>query len=161
MRCFYFDFGIISKERFRMSICKKYNCQECPSFKECGGCENCNAKPFDSKEQCICARIINIKGFRDFQETFQRVIDSINALSIEGLHADDMNILPGSLVNLEYPLPSGGTIKFLNDDLTYFANQIEIDGEKCYGVVSDGTFLLVSSYGPKGKDPELLVYKKL
>ena len=141
-----------------MSICKKYNCKECPSFKECGGCENCNAEPFDSKEQCICTRIINEEGFDGFQKTFKHVIDSINALAIPGLHVDDMNILPGSMLNLEYPLPNGGTIKFLNDDKTYFANQIEIDTERCYGVVSDGSFLLVASYGCEGKEPKLLAY---
>ena len=144
-----------------MSICKKYNCHECPSFKECGGCENCNAKPFDSKEQCICARIINEKGFRGFEETFKHIIDSINSLHLEGLHVDDMNILPGSYLNLEYPLPNGATVKFLNDDKTYFANQIEIGNGKCYGVVSDGTFLLVASYLRDGKDPILLIYKSI
>lgn len=144
-----------------MSICKKFNCAECPSFKDCGGCEACNAKPFGSKEQCICARIINAKGFKGYEDTFKRIIDSINALSIQGLHVDDLNILPGSYVNLAYPLPNGETIKFLNDDLTYFANQIEIGGERCYGVVSDGSFLLVASYGREGKDPKLEVYKAL
>ena len=144
-----------------MSICKKFNCEECPSFNDCGGCENCNAMPFGAKEQCICARMIASNGFRGFQETFQHIIDSINALSIQGLHVDDMNILPGSLLNLEYPLPSGGTVKFLNDDRTYFANQIKTDGDRCYGVVSDGSFLLVASYGHEGKDPELLVYQAI
>ena len=144
-----------------MSICKKYNCKECPSFKECGGCENCNAKPFDSKEQCICARLINEQGFDGFQNTFKNIINSINELSIPNLHVDDMNILPGSILNLEYPLPNEGTVKFLNDDKTYFANQIKIDGKRCYGVVSDATFLLVATYGHEGKDPILVLYKKL
>lgn len=144
-----------------MSICKKYNCKECPSFKECGGCEKCNAMPFDSKERCICARLIDEKGFEGYQETFKRIIDTINGLSIEGLHVDDMNILPGSLLNLEYPLPNGGTVKFLNDDKTYFANQIETGEERCYGVVSDGSFLLVATYGCEGKDPKLEIYLNL
>ena len=144
-----------------MSICKNFNCEECPSYKDCGGCENCNAMPFGAKEQCICARMIASNGFHWFKNAFQHVIDSINALSIQGLHVDDMNILPGSYLNLEYPLSSGGAVKFLNDDRTYFANQIETDGDRCYGVVSDGSFLLVASYGPEGKDPELLVYQAI
>lgn len=144
-----------------MSICKKYNCLECPSFKECGGCENCNAKPFGSKEECICARIINEKGFSGFQETFKNIIDAINGLFIPELHVEDLNILPGSYLNLEYPLPSGMRVKFLNDDLTYFANQIETSNERCYGVVSDGSFLLVASYEDHGSNPKLVLYKKL
>ena len=144
-----------------MSICRKYNCEECPSFKDCGGCENCNAMPFGAKEQCICASLIAEKGFQGYQEAFQHIVDSINGLSIQGLHIDDMNVLPGSYVNLEYPLPCGGTVKFLKDDRTYFANQIETGGERCYGVVSDGSFLLVATYGCKGKDPELVIYKKI
>ena len=144
-----------------MSICKKYNCEECPSFKDCGECENCNAMPFGAKEQCICARLIADKGFRGFQDTFQHVINSINALSIHGLHVEDMNILPGSYLNLEYPLPNGETVKFLNDNRTYFANQIETDGDRRYGVVSDGSFLLVASYEPEGKHPKLLLYQTI
>lgn len=144
-----------------MSICKKYNCLECPSFKECGGCEKCNAKPFGSKEQCICARLINEKGFDGYQETLKKIINSINELSIPELHVNDMNVLPGSYVNLEYPLPSGRIVKFLNDDLTYFANQIETSKERCFGVVSDGSFLLVASYGDQGTDPELVLYKMI
>jgi len=144
-----------------MSICKKYNCKECPSFAECGGCENCNAQPFNSKEQCICARLINEKGFDGYQATFKHIIDSINALGIDGLHVDDMNVLPGSFLNLEYPLPSGGSVKYLNDDKTYFANQIETSSDRCFGVVSDGTFLLVATYGSEGKDPKLILYKAL
>lgn len=68
-----------------------------------------------------------MSGFRGFQDIFQRIIDSINTLSIQGLHAEDLNILPGSCLNLKYSRPNGETIKFLRDGKTYLANQIEAD----------------------------------
>ena len=68
-------------------------------------------------------------------------------------------MLPGSFVNLAYSLPSGETVKFLDDNATYLGSQLE--GEtKCYGIVANMDFLLVCSYEENGENPELVVYKK-
>lgn len=72
---------------------------------------------------------------------------------------ENLNVLPGSFVNLAYSLPSGETVKFLDDNATYLGSQLE--GEtKCYGIVANMDFLLVCSYGENGENPELVIYKK-
>ncbi|MCQ2567862.1 MAG: hypothetical protein MJ127_05640 [Mogibacterium sp.] len=66
------------------------------------------------------------------------------------------------MLNGTYPLPSGKNVKFLNDQTTYLGNQLESETEpgRCYGVLACMEFIMVSTYGENGKDPELLIYKK-
>lgn len=92
-----------------------------------------------------------------------QLIDEINNLPIPGMpRVEKLNALVGKYVNLEYPLPNGEKIKFLNDEKTYLGNQLE-DGaakDRCFGILADRTFLLVCTYGKNGEDPELILYKK-
>ena len=73
--------------------------------------------------------------------------------------ADGLWELAGFYVNLAYPLPSGKTVKLLDDKKIYLGAQIEGDGT-CFGVIADTAFILICSYGLNGSDPELLLYKK-
>lgn len=97
-------------------------------------------------------------------EAFKRqLIDEINALHIEGLpKVEKLNALVGSFVNLEYPLPSGQRVKFLNDQTTYLGNQLESEfgGGRCFGVLANMEFILVCTYEEGGANPELVLYKK-
>ncbi|MFR2986023.1 MAG: DNA-binding protein, partial [Clostridium sp.] len=65
-------------------------------------------------------------------------------------------------VNLGYPLPNGKTVKFLNDEITYLGNQLESEfgGDRCFGVLANMDFIMISTYGPEGETPELVLYKK-
>ncbi len=97
-------------------------------------------------------------------EAFKRqLIDEINDLHVEGMpKVAKLNALVGKFVNLEYRLPNGMRVKFLNDDTTYLGNQLEskiVEGH-CFGVLANMDFLMVCTYGIDGADPELLVYKK-
>lgn len=98
-----------------------------------------------------------------FEELKKQLVDEINALGIEGMpKLERLNALVGSYVNLAYPLPGGGTARFLNDGATYLGNQLESgsgDG-RCFGVLANVDFILVCTYGEGGSDPELLLYKK-
>ena len=88
-------------------------------------------------------------------------MEEINALGIDGLTVDDLNLLTGAYVNLEYPLFNGTTVQFLNDKDIYLGNQIERpDSERCYGVVADERFILVCEYGCDGAEPEIMLYKR-
>ena len=73
-----------------------------------------------------------------------------------------LNMLVGSYDNLAYPLPSGISTKFLVDNATYFGNQLESEfgGERCFGVLANMDFILVSTYEAGGANPELVLYKK-
>ena len=93
----------------------------------------------------------------------KQLIDEINALKIKGMpRLEKLNALVGSYVNLAYPLPGGLKVKFLDDNKTYLGNQLEAqDGrDRCFGVLANVDFILISTYGENGSDPELVLYKK-
>ena len=97
-------------------------------------------------------------------EAFKRqLIQEINDLHVEGLpKVEKLNALVGRYVNLAYPLPSGAAANFLNDQTTYLGTQLESEfgGERCFGVLAGMDFILISTYGPEGEAPELVLYKK-
>ncbi len=84
----------------------------------------------------------------EFEAFKKQLIEEINGLQIEGLpKVERLNALVGSYVNLAYPLPSGVSVKFLNDGTTYLGTQLE-------------SFILICTYEAEGKNPELVLYKK-
>ena len=98
-----------------------------------------------------------------FEEFKKSLIDEINALHIEGMpKVEKLNALVGKYVNLEYRLPNGMNVKFLDDNTTYLGNQLESEfgGERCFGVLANMEFILICTYGEEGTDPELVLYKK-
>lgn len=98
-----------------------------------------------------------------FDEFKRLLIDEINALGVAGMpKLKSLNALVGGYVNLEYKLPNGKTIKYLDDAATYLGNQLESEAEdgKCFGIVANADFILICTYGENGEDPELVVYKK-
>lgn len=106
---------------------------------------------------------ISLGGVEKFEEFKKQLIDEFNMLGVEGLpKVEDLNVLPGSFVNLEYRLPNGDSVKFLDDKATYLGNQLEclFGGERCLGIVANMDFLLVCTYEANGENPELVVYKK-
>lgn len=98
-----------------------------------------------------------------FEFLKKQLINEFNALQIEGMpKVETLYTLAGNYVNLEYPLPSGNAVPFLDEETTYLGNQLEssLGDGRCFGILGDEGFLLVASYGEGGKDPELLLYKK-
>lgn len=96
-------------------------------------------------------------------ECKQRIIDEFNDLHIKGLpNVESLNVLDGSFVNLEYKLPNGALVKFLDDGATYFGNQLAClsGGSRCFGLIANMEFLLVCTYEENGANPELILYKK-
>lgn len=72
--------------------------------------------------------------------------------------------LVGAYVNLEYPLPGGNTVRFLQDDEMYLSAQLSPlfdDGSGiCFGVIARENFLLICTYGENAANPELILYKR-
>lgn len=98
-----------------------------------------------------------------FEKFKKQLIDEFNALNINGMpKVEKLNSLVGGYVNLEYPIPNGGSVKLLDDNATYLGNQLEslIDDGRYFGILANADFLMVSSYGKDGEAPELLLYKK-
>ena len=48
-------------------------------------------------------------------------------------------------MNLEYRLPNGQKVKFLDDQKTYLGNQLESEfgGERCFGIVANMDFIMI------------------
>ena len=132
--------------------------------KKCLGCRKTKGCPFGRK--CFIARYIELGGKESFYKLKEELINEINSLNVEGMSkVEDLYPLNGSFVNLEYRLPNGKIIKFLDDREIYLGNQIECifnddNIKKCFGIVANMDFLLVCDYEEDGKNPELLIYKK-
>ncbi len=98
-----------------------------------------------------------------FEEFKRQLIREINDLHIEGMpKVEKLNALVGKYINLEYALPNGEKVKFLDDRKTYLGNQLESEfgGERCFGVFADMDFIMICTYEDQGTNPELLLYKK-
>ena len=108
-------------------------------------------------------RYADLGGEENFNAFKKQIMDEFNALQIEGMpKVDTLNALIGSFVNLEYELPNGKKVKFLDDNVTYLGNQLacEYGGDRCFGIVANMDFLLVCTYEENGENPELVIYKK-
>jgi hypothetical protein len=137
------------------------DCSKCTMKADCNGCNETKGCPFG--EKCFIAEYIKLGGMDSYND-FKRILTAeVNAI-LEDLgipNTDALYELPGVYVNLEYPLPSGNTVKLLNDKRIYLGCQLEFaDMGICYGVVADTTFIMVCSYIVNGSEPELLLYKK-
>ena len=85
------------------------------------------------------------------------MIEEFNALEIQGLQVNDLNLLNGFYINLEYGLPNGQSVKLLDDRCVYWGNQIEIPGkDRCYGVAADDKYLLVCEYACNDTEPQIV-----
>ena len=105
----------------------------------------------------------NLEGAEAFAAFKKQLIDEINALHIEGMpKLSKLNALVGGYINMEYQLPNGSKVKFLDDGATYLGNQLEstLQSGRCFGIAANADFILVCTYEENGENPELIVYKK-
>ena len=108
-------------------------------------------------------RYSGLDGGEGFTEFKTRLIEEFNQLHVEGMpRVESLNVLSGGFINLEYRLPNGTLIKFLDDDAAYLGNQLpcEFGGDRCFGIAANMDFLLVCTYEENGENPELVIYKK-
>ena len=146
------------------SICGA-DCDNCGYGKNnnCRGCTNTKGCPFG--RECFIAKYILTGGKDSFKLFKKQLIDEINDLNIPGMpKINELIPLNGTFVNLSYKLPNGDIVKFLDNDEIYLGTQVESefnDGSiiRCFGIVSNLNFILISEYGPNGMDPELIIYK--
>ncbi|MBE5938194.1 MAG: helix-turn-helix domain-containing protein [Lachnospiraceae bacterium] len=99
----------------------------------------------------------------EFEEFKKKLIEEINALNVEGMpKLTKLYTLVGSFINLEYRLPNGKYVKYLDDNATYLGNQLECEfgGDRCFGIAANMDFILISTYEANGENPELVIYKK-
>ena len=105
----------------------------------------------------------NLAGAEKFGEFKRKLMDEINALQVEGMpKVQSLNALVGGYINLEYRLPNGQLVKFLDDGATYLGTQLECEfgGNRCFGIAANMDFILICTYEENGENPELVIYKK-
>ncbi len=147
------------------SICGA-DCNNCGYGKNnnCKGCMQTKGCPFG--KQCFIAKYILTGGKENYEIFKNQLMDEINDLNIPCMpKINELNPLNGVFVNLNYPLPNGQKIQFLDDNDIYLGNQVECefnDGEliRCFGILANMEFILISEYGANGDNPEIIVYKK-
>lgn len=89
-----------------------------------------------------------------------QLIDEVNALGIKDMpHIDNLFVLQGSFVNMEYVI-NGNKVKLLDDNATYWGNQVEKGDGRCFGIACDEHHILVSEYGKDGADAEIVILKR-
>lgn len=189
-RIFYFDFESLAKPQYRPST--KARCRYGPSVQQrwcyadgeymCSDMDDLidvcvkNMVSEEYPEENVRSylkltlpkldywkRYKELGGNKAFEEFKKLLIEEINALNIEGMpKLTKLNALVGSYINLEYKLPNGRTVKYLNDQTTYLGNQLECEfgGSRCFGIVANMEFILICTYEENGENPELLIYKK-
>ena len=142
-----------------LSICETKCCGACNRRDDCGGCIETDGHPFGGA--CVAAECIRRGGCEAFTQMKEMLIEEFNALGIQNLQVNDLNLLNGFFVNLEYTLTNGQSVKLLEDNHIYWGNQIEIpDSDRCYGIAADDRYLLVCEYGCNGAEPQIVVYKR-
>ena len=140
-----------------ISICGVECCEKCGRNEDCGGCVKTDGHPLGGT--CIAAECIKQGGFEAFKNMKKALIEEFNALGIQGLQVNDLNLLNGFYINLEYRLTNGQSVKLLDDSRVYWGNQIEIPGnDRCYGIAADDKYLLVCEYGCNGAEPQIVAY---
>lgn len=146
------------------SICGA-DCSKCDFKGGCKGCRETCGSPFGGK--CLAAEYIKFGGMAAFDKFKEQIISEFNSLAVEGLpEIDELHCLWGAYVNLEYKLPNGQSVKFLDDKNIYIGTQVksvfddETENGRCFGLVAGTDFLLVSEHGAEGDAPEIVVYKR-
>ena len=108
-------------------------------------------------------RYADLGGGGQFEAFKERLLAEINDLHIDGLpRVEGLDALAGSDVNLEYRLPGGRKVKFLDDRTTYLGTWLESEfgGDRRFVVIANMDFILVCTCEADGADPELVLYKK-
>ena len=129
----------------------------------CKWCYADGTYTYHDMDELIDVCVKNMVNEEFTEEQARSYMKEINDLSIEGLpKVERLYALVGKYVNLEYTLPGGQKVKFLDDGKTYLGNQSESEfgGDRCFGILAGMDFILISTYEANGENPELIFYKK-
>ena len=105
---------------------------------------------FASPDSDYDVRFIYIRRLEDYLRL--GAIRDVIELPIDDVLDIKLNALVRKYVNLEYTLPNGEKVKFLDDQKTYLGNQMESEfgGDKCFGILASMDFILVCTYEKDG-----------
>lgn len=146
------------EEKIVGSICGA-DCTKCEFTSACAGCTETDGAPFG--KPCLVAGCCR-KGENVLQELKDKLMAAFNGLGIPDMPpVTELYALKGSVINIAYTLPSGEIMKFWDDDKIYLGYQLpKQDSDRCYGIVADEQYLMVSEYSGYGSDAEIVVFKR-
>ena len=126
------------------SICG-IDCTNCELSGACSGCAATEGRPFGV--ECLVAQCCK-RGEAALDALKKRLIAAFNALHIPDMEeVTELNALKGSFANILYALPNGQIVKFWESD-------------RCYGIIADEKYLMVSEYSGFGADADIVVFKQ-
>lgn len=143
------------------------DCSKCPDRADCGGCMETGGRPYNA--ECIVANCCHDKKFSKCDECSDKpcalkakAIDEFNELHIEGMEKiTELNSLLGSIINMDYKLPNGQTVKFFDDKKGYLGNLIQKQNStNKFGLAADAEHLSVCEFAEGSSEAELIIYKK-
>ncbi len=139
------------------SICG-IDCPECFMQESCMDCSASGSCHFG--ENCFIARYIIQHGVDGYDKFLKLLINEIHFLAVPDMpDVAGLNALKGSLLNLEYTLENGQTVKLLNDNKIYLGTQLhKKNSDRYYGIVADDKYILVCEYGQSRSDPKIILY---
>lgn len=140
------------------SICG-IDCAKCELSNTCNGCSATEGHPFGA--ECLVAQCCK-KGVSALNEFKEKLLVAFNALYIQDMEeVTELHALKGSYGNIEYALPNGQIVKFWDDNKIYLGNQLHKEGsDRCYGIIADEKYLMVSEYSDYGANAEIIVFKR-
>lgn len=135
------------------------DCTKCKLNSTCKGCAETEGHPFGA--ECMVALCLK-KGENVLCKFKKDLIAAFNALNIQDMEeVTDLNALKGSFINIEYSLPNEQIVRFWDDNKIYLGNQLhKKDSDRCYGIIADQKYLMVSEYSGYGSDAEVVVFKR-
>ncbi|NBI86182.1 DUF3795 domain-containing protein [Lachnospiraceae bacterium] len=140
------------------SICG-IDCTNCELSGACSGCAATEGRPFGV--ECLVAQCCK-RGEAALDALKKRLIAAFNALHIPDMEeVTELNALKGSFANILYALPNGQIVKFWDDNKIYLGNQLhKKESDRCYGIIADEKYLMVSEYSGFGADADIVVFKQ-
>ena len=105
-----------------ISLCGTACCTNCPRLSECGGCKKADGRPFGGR--CVAAEWVRTGGLENLERQKQQLIAEFNSLGVANLSVENLNLLSGRYVNLEYMLPNGTSVKLLEDDKVIWVTRL-------------------------------------
>lgn len=140
------------------SICG-IDCTNCELSNTCNGCAATEGQPFGA--ECLVAQCCK-RGETALEALKKKLIAAFNALHISDMEeVTELNALKGTFANIEYALPNGQIVKFWDDNKIYLGNQLHKKGSnRCYRIIADENYLIVSEYSVYGADAEIIVFKR-
>ena len=139
------------------------NCGNCGygHANACAGCRATCGKPFG--KQCFLAQAVLNGGADAIRKRTEEIVGELNAFNLPDFPVvGELYPLCGALVNLSCPLPSGESVRLLDDRKIYLGTRVQRAEKpgRWYGVAADEDLLFVCEFGEKGENPEIVLLRR-